>query len=90
MTIQQLKRDPAELRESIKPENLKSLIIIYDHHIRGDSGKRNLGSILEINGKDVSHLPIEEKEKMLSIANVHLCLPTKDPYPGVNCGYSAN
>jgi hypothetical protein len=90
MTIQQLKRDLAELRESINPENPKGLIIIYDHHIRGDSVERNLESILEINGRDVSHLSIEEKEKMLSIANVHLCLPKKDPYPGVNCDYPAN
>jgi len=90
MTIQQLKRDLAELQESIKPETPKGLIIIYDHHIRGDNGKRNLESILEINGKDVSHLPIEEKEKMLSVANVHLYLPKKDPYPEVNNDYPAN
>jgi hypothetical protein len=90
MTIQQLKRYLAELRKSIKPKNPTGLIIIYDHHIRGDSEKRNLESILEINGKDVSYLPVEEKEKTLSVANVHLCLPKKDPYPGVNCDYSAN
>ena len=83
MSIQQIKRDLEEIRETLKPENPKGLIIIYDHHIRGDSEKRNLESILEINGKDVSHLPIEEKEKMLSVANVHLYLPKKDPYPGV-------
>ena len=82
MSIQQIKRDLEEIRETLKPENQKGLIIIYDHHIRGDSEKRNLESILEINGKDVSHLPIEEKEKMLSVANVHLCLPKKDPYQG--------
>ena len=90
MTIQQLKRDLAELRESINPENPKGLVIIYDHHIRGDSEKRNLESILEINGKDVSHLPIEEKEQMLYVANVHLYFPKKDPYPGVNSDYPAN
>jgi len=82
MSIQQIKRDLEEIRETLKPENPKGLIIIYDHHIRGDSEKRNLESILEINGKDVSHLSIEEKEKMLSVANVHLCLPKKDPYQG--------
>lgn len=90
MTIQQLKRDLAELRESIKPEDPKDLIIIYDHHIRSDSGKRNLESILEINGKNVSHLSIEEKEKMLLVANIRLYLPKKNPYPGVNSDYSAN
>jgi len=90
MSIQQIKRDLEEIRETLKPENHKGLIMIYDHHIRGDSGKRNLESILEINGKGVSHLPIEEKEKMLSVANVHLYLPKKDPYPGVNSDYPAN
>jgi len=82
MTIQQLKRDLAELREYIKPENPKGLIIIYDHHIRGGSVKRNLESILKINGRNVSHLSNEEKEKTLSVANVHLYLPKKDPYQG--------
>jgi hypothetical protein len=60
MMIQQLKRDLAELREYIKPENPKGLIIIYDHHIRGGSVERNLESILKINGRDVSHLSNEE------------------------------
>ena len=82
MTIQSLKRDLEELRETIKPKNPKGLIIIYDHHIRGDSVEKNIESILEINGKDVSYLPIEEKEKMLSVANVHLYLPKKDLYQG--------
>jgi len=27
---------------------------------------------------------------MLSVANVHLYLPKKDPYPGVNSDYPAN
>jgi hypothetical protein len=82
MTLQQLKRELAEIRGTLKPGNLEYLIIIYDHKIRGDSENAKLESILKINGKDVSHLSIEEKEKMLSVDNVHLYLPKKDPYPG--------
>jgi hypothetical protein len=82
MTIQSLKRDLAELRETIKSKNPECLRIIYDRHIRGGSVEKNTESILEINGKDVSYLPIEEKEKMLSVANVHLYLPKKDLYQG--------
>lgn len=90
MSIQRIKRDLEEIREAVKPENPKGLIIIYDHRIRGDSEKIRPESILEINGKDVSHLSNEEKEEMLSVADVHIYLPEKDSYPGANCDDPAN
>lgn len=82
MTIQQLRKAIEEIREAVKPETPNNLIIIYDSKLRGNSEKISPESILEINGKDVSHLSNEEKEKILSAAEVHLYLPEKEPYPG--------
>lgn len=89
MSIQQLKRDLAELKEAIKPKTPDYQVVIYNSPLRGDSEGRNIESIYKINGRDVSHLSAEEKEKMLSIATVHLYLPKKDPYPEGNCDYPA-
>lgn len=83
MTIQQLKRDLAELRGAIKPKTSDYQVVVYDSPLRGDSEGKNIESIYKIDGRDVSHLPIEEKEKLLSGTTVHLHLPKKDPYPGV-------
>lgn len=90
MTVQQLRKAIEEIQTAIKSETPNSLIIIYDSKLRGNSEKIRPESILEINGKDVSHLSIEEKEKMLYVAEVHLYLPEKEPYPGVTCDYSSS
>lgn len=88
MSVQQLKRDLKGIRETLNPANPKGLIVIYDSHLQEDSEEISPESVLEINGKDVSNYTTAEKEKMLSLSSVHICIPEQYPYPGVNSDYS--
>lgn len=88
MSIQQLKRDLIELREALKPETPKYLVIFYDSELRGLNQNISIEAITGIQGFDITGYTLEEIKDILDSAPVHLYLPEKEPYPGVTCDYS--
>lgn len=90
MTIQQLRKDLADIREAVKPDADRGQIVIVDRNSRDEEGNLRPETIIKINGKDVSGFTIEEKMKELAKSHIHAYLPKKVPYPGGNCDQPAN
>lgn len=80
MTIQQLKRDLAEIRGAYKPKVSNVVVLLYDRS----------GKVVRFNGLDVASWTKEEIDKKIKSFSVVLRLPVKDPYPGVNNDYSSS
>lgn len=78
MTMQQLKKDLAEIKEAVKPKTPIAQVIICDGYSLNDDGSTNLDSIIQINGLDVSNFTNEEKEIELSKSSIHFYMPKKD------------
>jgi len=80
MTIQQLRKDLAGIREAIKPEMPNAIVLFHD----------KTGKVVRIGGLDVTGCTQEEIDKKLENVPVLLHLPEKDPYTRVNSDYPAN
>jgi hypothetical protein len=72
MTIQQLKRDLAGIREAYKPKMPNAVVLLYDRS----------GKVVRLNGLDVASLTKEEIDKKIKRFSVVLHLPVKDHIPG--------
>jgi len=81
MTIQALKRDLAELKEAIKPEAPKCLVIIYDSELRGGNQDISLKCITEIQGFDITGCTQEEINEILDSVPIHFYLPKPEEDP---------
>lgn len=75
MTIQALKRDISNLKEAIKPEARKCLVIFCDPELRGDNRDISIECITEIQGFDITGCTKEEIKELLDSVPIHFYLP---------------
>jgi hypothetical protein len=72
MTIQQLRKDLAGIREAIKLEMPNAVVLFHD----------KTRKVVRIAGIDVTGCTQEEINKKLKNVSVFLHVPEKEPYPG--------